>query len=198
MKRRVEQVAFSFPTVDLLDCIERISDVTVMLIEDHIMIYSYLHSLCKYMYNAFCILWYNHTFPNTILIAIRGLPEKHFVEAFVTQLLSERLSNWRLGSKTWGFSTFSLGWPPNVPNPGPWPLTDPADGPRLSPLGSVKAARETDGRDESVRDESVQFVQFGTKQLDFECLQQLETWSGGSLVWTTKGKKTDGLKRGYI
>lgn len=56
MKRRVEQVAFSFPTVDLLDCIERISDVTVMLIEDHIMIYSYLHSLCKYMYNAFCIL----------------------------------------------------------------------------------------------------------------------------------------------
>lgn len=50
MKRRVEHVAFSFPTVDLLDCIERISDVTVMLIEAHIMIYSYIHTRCKYIY----------------------------------------------------------------------------------------------------------------------------------------------------
>lgn len=45
-------MAFSFPTVDLLDCIERISDVTVMLIEAHIMIYHiYIHDVN--MYSAF-------------------------------------------------------------------------------------------------------------------------------------------------
>ena len=94
-----------------------------------------------------------------------------------------------------GFPPFPL--PANVPNPGPWQLTDlTADGPSLSPLGSVKAARETDGRDESVRDESVQFVQFGTKQLDFECLQQLETWSGGSLESNNKGKDNGWFEKG--
>ena len=125
MKRRAEQVAFSFPTVDLLDCIERISDVTVILIEAHIMIYSYIiyiHvvniCICIMHSNA---LWYNHTFPNTILIANRGLPEKHFVEAFVTQLLSNdfELEAWL---KNWRFSTFSQ--TPPCP-PGPWQLTLP-------------------------------------------------------------------------
>jgi len=55
MKRRVEHVAFSFPTVDLLDCIERVSDVTVMLIEAHINdIFIFTFTMySRYMYNAF-------------------------------------------------------------------------------------------------------------------------------------------------
>jgi len=69
---------------------------------------------------------YNHTLPNTILIAIRGLPEKHFVEAFVTQLLSNDFQIGGLAQKLEGFPPFPLA--ANVPNPGPWQLTDPNRG----------------------------------------------------------------------